>query len=108
MFSFKYFRGLEIVDAAARCFNCGSYSHSLKDCQRPRDNVAVNNARKQHKSTSKQNPGSRKPTRYYQNSPAGKYDGLRPGDLNAETRKLLGLGVMYLIIVSVISVPIGH
>lgn len=41
--------GLKVVDAS-RCFNCGSYNHSLKECPKPRDNVAVNNARKQHKS----------------------------------------------------------
>uniref|UniRef100_A0A5B6ZBF1 CCHC-type domain-containing protein n=1 Tax=Davidia involucrata TaxID=16924 RepID=A0A5B6ZBF1_DAVIN len=87
--------GLEIVDAS-RCFNCGSYNHSLKECPKPRDNVAVNNARKQHKSRRNQNASSRSssrnPTRYYQNSPGGKYDGLRPGVLGAETRQLLGLG----------------
>ncbi|CAJ1964641.1 unnamed protein product, partial [Sphenostylis stenocarpa] len=85
-------RGLEIIDDAARCFNCGSYNHSLRECQRPRDNTAVNNARKQHKSRRNQSSSSRNPTRYYQNSPAGKYDGLRPGALDDVTRQLLGLG----------------
>ncbi|PSR99952.1 Zinc finger CCHC domain-containing protein [Actinidia chinensis var. chinensis] len=83
--------GLEIVNAS-RCFNCGSYNHSLKECPKPRDNAAVNNARKQHKSRRNQNASSRNPTRYYQDSPGGKYDGLRPGVLDAETRQLLGLG----------------
>ncbi|WVY95513.1 hypothetical protein V8G54_034601 [Vigna mungo] len=81
---------LEIIDDPARCFNCGSYNHSLRECQRPRDNTAVNNARKQHKSRRNQNSSSRNPTRYYQNSPAGKYDGLRPGVLDDATpNKLL-------------------
>eukprot|EP00256_Glycine_max_P042692 XP_006593393.1 uncharacterized protein LOC100527170 isoform X2 [Glycine max] len=84
--------GLEIIDAAARCFNCGSYNHSLRECPRPRDNTAVNNARNKHKSRRNQNSSSRNPTRYYQNSPAGKYDGLRPGALDDATRQLLGLG----------------
>ncbi|GFS44122.1 proline-rich spliceosome-associated (PSP) family protein [Actinidia rufa] len=79
-------RGLEIVDAS-RCFNCGSYNHSLKDCPKPRDNKAVNNARNQHKSRRNQNASSRNPTRYYQSSPKGKYDGLKPGVLDAETQK---------------------
>ncbi|KAG4911853.1 hypothetical protein JHK85_053142 [Glycine max] len=83
--------GLEIIDAAARCFNCGSYNHSLRECPRPRDNIAVNNARDKLKSRRNQNSSSRHPTRYYQNSPAGKYDGLRPGSLDDATRKLLGL-----------------
>lgn len=84
-------RGLEIFNAS-RCFNCGSYNHSLKECQKPRDNVAVSNARKEQKSKRNQSAGSRNPTRYYQSSPGGKYDGLRPGTLDVETRKLLGLG----------------
>ncbi|KAE9619920.1 putative transcription factor interactor and regulator CCHC(Zn) family [Lupinus albus] len=84
--------GLKIIDAAARCFNCGSYSHSLRECTRPRDNVAVNNARKELKSRRNQNASSRNPTRYYQSSPTGKYSGLRPGALDDVTRQLLGLG----------------
>lgn len=84
---------MEIIDDASRCFNCGSYSHSLKECPKPRDKDAVNNARKQHKSKRSQNSASRNAMRYYQNSAGGKYDGLRPGALDAETRQLLGLGV---------------
>ncbi|PNX86065.1 zinc finger CCHC domain-containing protein, partial [Trifolium pratense] len=84
--------GLEIIDAPSRCFNCGSYSHALRECTRPRDNVAVNNARKQLKSRRNQNSSSRNPTRYYQDSPTGKYAGLRPGALDDATRQLLGLG----------------
>lgn len=83
--------GLEIVDGS-RCFNCGSYSHALKECPKPRDNATVNNARKQHKNKRNQNSISRNPTRYYQDTPGGKFDGLRPGVLDPETRKLLGLG----------------
>ncbi|XP_044468662.1 uncharacterized protein LOC123198117 isoform X1 [Mangifera indica] len=84
--------GLKIIDDASRCFNCGSYSHSLKECPKPRDNAAVNNARQQQKSRRNQNSASRNPTRYYQKSSGGKYDGLRPGALDVETRRLLGLG----------------
>ena len=94
-FSYCYllcFSGLEIVNAS-RCFNCGSYNHSMKECPKPRDNAAVNNARKQHKSKRNQNASSRNPTRYYQDSPGGKYGGLRSSVLDAETRQLLGLGV---------------
>ncbi|XP_021736343.1 uncharacterized protein LOC110702899 [Chenopodium quinoa] len=83
--------GLELLDAP-RCFNCGSYSHSLKECPKPRDNAAVNNSRKQLKSKRNQTAGTRNPTRYYQDTPGGKYEGLRPGALDAETRRLLGLG----------------
>lgn len=83
--------GLELLDAP-RCFNCGSYSHSLKECPKPRDNAAVNNSRKQLKSKRNQSAGMRNAARYYQDSSGGKYEGLRPGVLDAETRRLLGLG----------------
>ncbi|KNA03931.1 hypothetical protein SOVF_204530 [Spinacia oleracea] len=83
--------GLELLDAP-RCFNCGSYSHSLKECSKPRNNAAVNNSRKQLKSKRNQTAGMRNPARYYQDSPGGKYQGLKPGVLNEETRRLLGLG----------------
>ncbi|KAL9252157.1 Zinc finger CCHC domain-containing protein [Drosera capensis] len=79
---------------AARCFNCGSYNHSLKDCFKPRDAAAVTNARKEFQSKKTPGSGPRGPqliTRYYQSSPAGKYDGLKPGVLSPETRTLLGL-----------------
>ncbi|XVE77448.1 hypothetical protein DITRI_Ditri13aG0063600 [Diplodiscus trichospermus] len=82
---------LEIKDDPSRCFNCGSYSHSLKQCPKPRDNVAVNAARKQHYKRN-QNTASRSAIRYYQNCHGGKYEDLKPGVLGAETRQLLGLG----------------
>ncbi|CAN1241270.1 Zinc finger CCHC domain-containing protein 8 [Linum perenne] len=85
-------RSLEIVGDPARCFNCSSYSHALKDCNKPRDNHAVNNARKQHMAKRNQNSHSRSSIRYYQRSSGGKYDGLKPGALDAETRRLLGIG----------------
>uniref|UniRef100_A0A7C9A1V0 PSP proline-rich domain-containing protein n=2 Tax=Opuntia streptacantha TaxID=393608 RepID=A0A7C9A1V0_OPUST len=77
---------------APRCFNCGSYNHSLNECSRPRDNNAVNSARKRYLNKKNQNAGPRVPTRYYQESPGGKFDGLKPGALSSETRKLLGIG----------------
>lgn len=85
-------QGVTEIRDAPRCFNCGSFNHSLKECPQPRDTAAVNNARKQHKSKRNQNPSSRNPSRYYQESVGGKYDGLRPGCLDVETRQLLGLG----------------
>lgn len=77
---------------APRCFNCGSYNHSLSDCSKPRNNAAVNSARKQFLSKKSQTAGPRVPTRYYQESPGGKFDGLKPGALSAETKELLGIG----------------
>ncbi|KAF8047968.1 hypothetical protein N665_2748s0001 [Sinapis alba] len=83
--------GLEIIDGdPPRCFNCGAYSHSMRECPKPFDRSAVNNARRQHKS--KRNQSSRLPSRYYKCAQGGKYDGLKPGSLDPETRQLLGLG----------------
>ncbi|KAL6526252.1 hypothetical protein OROMI_029892 [Orobanche minor] len=83
--------GVEKLDTS-RCFNCSSYSHALKDCPKPRDTVAVNNARRDHRSKRNQHTNSRNSGRYYQSSRGGKYDGLIPGMLDAETRRALGLG----------------
>ncbi|CAL9753808.1 unnamed protein product [Musa acuminata subsp. burmannicoides] len=82
--------GIEAL-GASRCFNCGSYSHSLRDCPKPRDNIAISNARKMH--TSKRNPtaGNHAQVRYYQKAP-GKFDNLQAGVLGAETRECLGIG----------------
>lgn len=85
-------RSLIIIEEASRCFNCGSYSHSLKECKKPRDSVAISSARKQHNTKRNHNNGPRLPTRYYQDTPAGKYDGLKPGVLDSKTQKLLGIG----------------
>ncbi|KAL9664210.1 hypothetical protein QQ045_019609 [Rhodiola kirilowii] len=84
-------RGL-VVREDTRCFNCGSYDHSLKDCSKRRDNDAITNARKQFQAKKKGNGGHRNPTRYYQASPAGKFDGLKRGSLSVETKQLLGIG----------------
>ncbi|MCL7040266.1 hypothetical protein MKW94_003433 [Papaver nudicaule] len=83
--------GSEAVEAS-RCFNCSSYNHALKDCPKPRDHAAVNNARKEHNSRKNQSSGPSKTTRYYESSSGGKYDGLKPGFLGPETRQLLGIG----------------
>lgn len=76
---------------ASRCFNCGSYSHGLKDCQKPRDNAAIESARKQRNSKRPQTAGPRNSPRYYQDTPGGKFDGIAPGALTSEIRQLLGL-----------------
>ncbi|KVI05326.1 PSP, proline-rich [Cynara cardunculus var. scolymus] len=83
---------LDILNAS-RCFNCEAYDHSLKECPKPFNKVVVNNARKLHQLKSKRPAGPYVLTRYYQDTPGGKFDGLSPGCLDSETRKLLGLGV---------------
>ncbi|KAH9625068.1 hypothetical protein KSS87_010558 [Heliosperma pusillum] len=82
------------VREAPRCFNCGSYNHPLSGCIKPVNKAAVNSARKDFQSKRNQNSNPRLLTRYYQDSPGGKFDGLIPGALSAETRKLLGLGAL--------------
>ncbi|KAG8075854.1 hypothetical protein GUJ93_ZPchr0006g41270 [Zizania palustris] len=74
----------------SRCFNCGSYSHAMKECPKPRDNVAINNARKQHNMKRNQSNVNRGQNRYYQKTP-GKFDDLRAGVLGPETRECLGI-----------------
>lgn len=75
----------------SRCFNCGSYSHALKDCPKPRDHVAISNARKQHNlKRNLSNVSNRGQNRYYQKTP-GKFDDLKAGVLGSETRECLGL-----------------
>ncbi|EFJ09636.1 hypothetical protein SELMODRAFT_447644 [Selaginella moellendorffii] len=81
---------LEIPDEASRCFNCGSYSHALRDCQRQRDMSAINSARKLFMS---RKGGSNTPSRrYYESTPNGKFDDIKPGSLLSETRRSLGIG----------------
>ncbi|TVU01665.1 hypothetical protein EJB05_52868, partial [Eragrostis curvula] len=75
----------------SRCFNCGSYSHALKDCPKPRDNAAISNARKQHNLKRNQSSANRVQNRYYLKTP-GKFDDLRAGVLGPETRECLGIG----------------
>lgn len=82
---------LDILNAS-RCFNCDAYDHALKDCPKPFNKVNVNNARKMFQQKNKRPAGPRVLTRYYQNTPGGKFDGLKPGSLDPETRKLLGIG----------------
>ncbi|XP_040380836.1 zinc finger CCHC domain-containing protein 8 homolog isoform X2 [Oryza brachyantha] len=74
----------------SRCFNCGSYSHALKECPKPRDNAAINNARKQHNLKRNISNVNRGQNRYYVKTP-GKFDDLRPGVLGPETRECLGI-----------------
>ncbi|PWA69996.1 PSP, proline-rich [Artemisia annua] len=82
---------LDILNAS-RCFNCDAYDHALKECPKPFNKVNVNNARKMFQQKNKRPAGPRVLTRYYQNTPGGKFDGLKPGSLDPETRKLLGIG----------------
>eukprot|EP00249_Psilotum_nudum_P020226 c27610_g1_i2 orf=283-2313(+) len=84
----------ELPEEVSRCFNCGSYSHSLKDCPRPRDNAAINNARKILSQKRGVSSGPRATSRYYQSSPGGKFDDLKPGVLGSETRQSLGIGAL--------------
>jgi len=97
LFSFGLFDCRMETLEASRCFNCGSYSHSLKECPKPRDNTAINNARKQHNAKRNPTPGSRGQVRYYQKS-QGKFDDLKPGFLTPETRECLGIGVINLLL----------
>ncbi|KAG6558022.1 hypothetical protein Mapa_000201 [Marchantia paleacea] len=79
-------------EESSRCFNCGAYTHSLLNCTRPRDANAINKSRKTHSGKKGGFIRGRAPTRYYQSSPGGKYDDIKPGALGNETRQSLGIG----------------
>ncbi|XP_020088715.1 uncharacterized protein LOC109710502 isoform X3 [Ananas comosus] len=74
----------------SRCFNCGSYGHSVKECPKPRDNAAISKARRQHNAKRNQSASNRGQTRYYQKT-TGKFDDLKAGVLGPETRECLGI-----------------
>ncbi|CAI5978618.1 unnamed protein product, partial [Closterium sp. NIES-65] len=104
------------LKSAARCFNCGSYTHALRDCQRPRDHAAVAAARAEHAGgkgqggqggkggNSAAGEGGVGKSRYYGFGGAGggkgrggsmeeRFEGLVPGVLSAELRAAMGIGV---------------
>ena len=87
-------RHIELQREATRCFNCGSYSHALRDCQRPRNYDAINSARSNHNSKKAFPSGPRVPVRYYQTPAGGKDDDERkPGGPARETREPSGVRV---------------
>lgn len=82
----------------ARCFNCGSYAHTLSDCPRKRDEDAILAAREQF-AASKGLSTRGWPSRYH--VPATLRTGakasipvshLRPGVLSPELRRALSIG----------------
>ncbi|CAM6129694.1 unnamed protein product [Calypogeia fissa] len=77
-------------EEGSRCFNCGSYTHSLRSCTRPHSATAIRNAR--DILLNKRGSRPRTPSRYYQCSPGGKFDDIKPGVLSIEARKAIGIG----------------
>lgn len=76
---------------ASRCFNCSSYSHSLRECPKARDNAAISNARNLHSAMKTHNNNANGQTRYFLSS--GKFGDLKAGVLESETRECLGIRV---------------
>ena len=90
----------EAVDAsvlpkeASRCWNCGSYSHALRDCHRPRDQLAINAAREEQQTRG--GGGAGPMPRYHGGmgrDAAKNFGDLKPGALTAAAREALGIGV---------------
>ncbi|XP_039143131.1 zinc finger CCHC domain-containing protein 8-like isoform X2 [Dioscorea cayenensis subsp. rotundata] len=75
----------------SRCFNCGSYSHMLRECPRPRNRYAISNARRLHGSKRNQPSGPRVQIRYYQKSSGKIDDDIKPGVLGTEAKESLGI-----------------
>lgn len=94
-----------------RCFDCGSYSHALRDCWQPRDSAAVHAARAEYSASSGATiAGMKLPTRYFVSidgaadssdavlgdtsgggGATAEASGLAPGCLSAELRAALGI-----------------
>ncbi|KAL3689950.1 hypothetical protein R1sor_016259 [Riccia sorocarpa] len=85
-------RSIAIEKEGARCFNCGGYTHSLAGCPRPRDMNAISTARKMYMEKKGLRNGDRTPLRYYQASPGGQFDDIKPGELGSQVRQVLGIG----------------
>eukprot|EP00850_Spirogloea_muscicola_P012563 SM000082S22805 [mRNA] locus=s82:122:4834:+ [translate_table: standard] len=75
--------------APQRCFNCGSYSHKLQTCPRPRDNAAIDAAREQLGESQRRSgiPGLAR----YHNPLA---PDVTPGSLSPALRDALGISAL--------------
>lgn len=76
--------------SSSRCFNCGSYNHSLRECTKPRDATAIATAREEQGS---QRGNCTIHVRYHQgsNQDTKNFDDLEPGKFALETLEALGL-----------------
>ena len=59
-------RCVELEREAVRCFNCGSYSHALRECKRQWNYEAINSARSNHAAKRTFSSGPRSVARYYE------------------------------------------
>lgn len=82
----------------SRCFNCGSYSHALKDCTKPHNRAAVDAARREMAESRPTNTFKGKAnatSRYFTEAEGGgapdELAGLKRGVLSSELRLALGL-----------------
>ncbi|KAG0584385.1 hypothetical protein M758_3G206400 [Ceratodon purpureus] len=57
---------VELEREAVRCFNCGSYSHALRECKRQWNYEAINSARSNHAAKRTFSSGPRSVARYYE------------------------------------------
>uniref|UniRef100_A0A8D3B3Y1 Zinc finger CCHC domain-containing protein 8 n=1 Tax=Scophthalmus maximus TaxID=52904 RepID=A0A8D3B3Y1_SCOMX len=71
------------------CFNCGSASHQLRDCPKPKDMAAINERRKEFNQNSNQGPQSNQ--RYHADEVEERFAKYKPGVMSEELLSALGI-----------------
>lgn len=70
------------------CFNCGSASHQLRDCPKPKDMAAINERRKEFTQNSQATQGNQ---RYHADEVEERFSKYKPGVLSEELLSALGI-----------------
>ncbi|CAK6966472.1 zinc finger CCHC domain-containing protein 8 [Scomber scombrus] len=71
------------------CFNCGSSSHQIRDCPKPKDMAAINERRKEFNQNS--NQGMQSNQRYHADEVEERFSKYKPGVMSEELLSALGI-----------------
>ncbi|XP_041856003.1 zinc finger CCHC domain-containing protein 8 isoform X2 [Melanotaenia boesemani] len=71
------------------CFNCGSISHQLRDCPKPKDMAAINERRKEFNQNN--NQGMQSNQRYHADEVEERFAKYKPGVMSEELLAALGI-----------------
>ncbi|GAA6224681.1 zinc finger CCHC domain-containing protein 8 [Lates japonicus] len=82
---------IEMKDKRSKsmCFNCGSSSHQLRDCPKPKDMAAINERRKEFNQNSNQTMQSNQ--RYHADEVEERFSKYKPGVMSEELLTALGI-----------------
>lgn len=89
--------GEEVVHAAKpkrpkpSCFNCGSADHQLRDCPEPRNNVRINEKRKEFNDMVGDSPSQNTNVRYHADETEERFGKFKAGIVSDELQKALGV-----------------